>query len=134
MNQKLQERRFFMTTLGAVVSTLLGGRPAAARENVASCLVRIDSERLRHSRPLRSPKVRSAEIDGRFVLFKKGQADPIGALNPTARTLWENCDGRHSLDDISRHICRTYQVSPHQAYADCIVFLTKLSAKKAIVF
>jgi methyltransferase-like protein len=50
----------------------------------------------------------------------------IFALNPTAAYIWEQLDGRQSLDDIHRGIMDHFQVDNRQALDDLEEFIGQL--------
>jgi len=54
-------------------------------------------------------------------------------LNKTASVIWEMCDGKNSIDDITSKICERFEVSYDEANADVnktIKVLTKANVLK----
>jgi hypothetical protein len=47
-------------------------------------------------------------------------------LNPTARAVWELCDGTTTVDELADAICRVFQVPREQALADVQVVVQQL--------
>ncbi len=130
-----QDRRYVMLMLSGICSGLLAlsaGGTAFAKEKIKQLTTRIDRDRLPSSRPTRAPHMYGKERGDEFVLYRNGDKTPLCRLNQTAKTIWENCNGRRSLAGIAREISRIYRVSPHQAYVDCLVLLARLHVKGAI--
>lgn len=59
----------------------------------------------------------SQEMDGELVLYDPGR-DRVHTLNPTARLVWEHCDGAHGLEEIVSAFTARYRVDPETARAD----------------
>jgi hypothetical protein len=55
------------------------------------------------ARPLRRADV-IAQRAGRDTLLYDPMADAVHVLNPTAWTIWELCDGKHTPDDMAAHL------------------------------
>jgi hypothetical protein len=57
----------------------------------------------------------------------------VHVLNPTARFIWERCDGRHSAADIARALQASYALAPeHDVEADVQRTLALLTAKELL--
>lgn len=52
-----------------------------------------------HSRPARVPEVREHLLGDELLLHAPG-LEAAHALNPSARAIWELCDGRRTLSEI----------------------------------
>lgn len=60
-------------------------------------------------KPVRKSEIKIEEIGKEAVLYSSNQKS-IHVLNPTARLIWELCDGEHSLEDIEREIRQRFAV------------------------
>jgi hypothetical protein len=49
--------------------------------------------------PLRNPEILLEEIGEEAFLYNPGD-DALHVINPTALTVWNKCDGTHSVEDI----------------------------------
>jgi methyltransferase-like protein len=49
------------------------------------------------------------------------------SLNPVGTFIWEHCDGRHSIKDISEAMAAEFTVSPQDALQDCLQFVQELT-------
>lgn len=63
----------------------------------------------------------------RSLLLVPGQ-DIAHVLNPTARALWDLCDGRTSPQEIAGAVCEVFDVDPHDAARDVAAALERLEA------
>jgi hypothetical protein len=70
------------------------------------------------SNPIRKPDILLQEAGEETLLYSpEGRA--VHVLNPTARMIWERCDGQHSADDIARELRASFAVPPeHDVGAD----------------
>jgi hypothetical protein len=75
--------------------------------------------------PKRRADVRVRVVDGDLVVFDRHQA-LIHHLNPTARYIWEQCDGTVTVADISHRLAEAFGVAPQTAAADVAIFLAHL--------
>ena len=57
------------------------------------------------------------ELDGDLVLYDPVR-DVVHTLNPTARQIWECCDGAHTGEDVVREIAGRYGVSSNAVRED----------------
>jgi len=72
---------------------------------------------------------------GDDVVIIKDDGLATHVLNKTAAYIWELCDGKRGIDDITASLCERYDVSPEEARADImetIVNLTKAGVIKYI--
>lgn len=60
-------------------------------------------------KPVRISGIKIEEIGKEAVLYSSSQKS-IHVLNPTARLIWELCDGDHTLSDIEKEIRRRFAV------------------------
>jgi hypothetical protein len=61
-------------------------------------------------KPVRISGIKIEEIGKEAVLYSSNQKS-IHVLNPTARLIWELCDGQHTPEDIEKEIRRRFAVS-----------------------
>lgn len=67
-----------------------------------------------HRRPV---PVRAQEGDA--VVVSPGRAgNQAVRLNPTARALWELCDGATSIDEMVQAVCDLFTIDPERARTD----------------
>ena len=59
-------------------------------------------------KPLRNPEIILEEIDDEALLFNPVD-DDLHVLNPTALTVWNKCDGSHSIEEIGKYLRETCQ-------------------------
>lgn len=63
------------------------------------------------TKPQRRADVLSEGDDAELMLYHPG-LDELHVLNPTARLVWELCDGDHSPEEMVQQLRSTFQVSP----------------------
>lgn len=99
--------------------TVVGREPEAAPE--ALCMDRALTRR---------PAV-DRRLDGDRVLIDvTGKA--MYVLNPTAWTIWQLCDGRHSADQIVGELVRRYRVEEAAVGPECLAVLRALEAAELV--
>jgi hypothetical protein len=59
--------------------------------------------------------------------------DRVHVLNPTARALWELCDGTTTLEELTAAICELFDVAQEQATADVSEALRLLEENELMV-
>ena len=63
------------------------------------------------SNPIRNPDILRQEACKETLLYSPaGRA--VHVLNPTARTIWEQCDGQHSIGDIAQALREQFATAP----------------------
>jgi hypothetical protein len=60
------------------------------------------------------------------LVIARGQPVPH-VLNPTARAIWELCDGATTVDEVVDAICQVFAVPPDRAVDDVIKTLDDLA-------
>ena len=60
-------------------------------------------------------------------LLEVPSSDAVYALNPTARAVWELCDGMTTLDELALAFCQVFSVSRSQAVAEVGAVLAQLA-------
>jgi len=60
-------------------------------------------------KPLRREGISATEV-GSQVLLCSADQEAIHFLNPTARLIWELCDGEHTIEDLARAIGESFNV------------------------
>ena len=78
-----------------------------------------------HRLPVRRTDVRLIDEDTRSVLIKV-EEDVAHVLNPTARAVWELCDGTTTLDELVDAICQVFSVPHGVALRDVAAVLAQL--------
>ena len=82
-----------------------------------------DLQRLPHRRT----DVRLWDRGTETVLMDPGD-DTAHALNPTARAIWELCDGTTTIDELVEAICEVFAVPREAALTDVTVVLEQFAA------
>lgn len=81
------------------------------------------------TRPVRKPGVMARDIGDELFLYEVGGRE-IHILNPTARLVWELCDGEHAVVDMEQAIKARYSVPQgHDVTADIRPALELLARK-----
>lgn len=117
---------------------------------VAPRTPRIEIERLRKAKPMRNPFVEwEMDAEGNALLqaplalqnpglwgalarkmkapnMKRFELEPVGAL------VWEHCDGKHTVETISRKLRERYKMNRLEADASLAAFLQMLSQRRLI--
>ncbi len=137
MAEMVKSRRHFVCRLiGLASGAMLAGPKElrAAKEETKNMLGQLELEALKSSRPRRNPSIMCHRAGEEMTLYreKRGKEIPIYRMNPTGRMIWEACDGRRSLSDISGLIAEQYRVTEYQAKLDAFAFLALLKKTGAI--
>jgi hypothetical protein len=81
--------------------------------------------------PLQSPRRRSDVVDhvvdGELVILDRAR-HVVHQLNPTARYIWERCDGQHSRLQIAAGLAEAFAVATDTAIADVDAAVQQLEA------
>ena len=131
-------RRSFVATWAAIISGLFLPKKGQGKEVFAQLkhvLSRMEIETLQRSKPTRTPDMvwKSVDETTTFYQREKENSQPLFSTNPVGQTIWEGCTGENSPRDLSLLVQRKFQVTPEQAYIDCLVFLNELKKKGAIL-
>ena len=78
-----------------------------------------------HRLPVRRTDVQLVDEDGRSVLIDDREG-VTHVLNPTARAIWELCDGTTTLDELVDAICQVFSVQHGVALRDVAAVLAQL--------
>jgi hypothetical protein len=137
MMETVKSRRHFMCSLVGLASSAVLASPKelrAARQEAKDVLGQLELDALKSSRPRKNPSIMCRRAGEKTTLYRKekGEEIPIYCVNPTGRMIWEACDGRRSLSDISELITDHYQVTEYQARLDAFVFLVLLKKTGAV--
>ena len=54
-----------------------------------------------------------------FIIVDDSDEKSIHRLNVTSAFIWELCDGKHSLEDISKKLVSEYNINLIEALSDC---------------
>jgi len=63
-------------------------------------------------KPVRQPGIVAKEIGGETLLYN-AEEEVIHVLNPTAKLIWELCDGEYTITDME-HMLRTNFAVPDE--------------------
>lgn len=84
------------------------------------------------SRPLRTPSALTYAVRDEAVVAG-GKRSKLFALNPTARAVWELCDGRHTISEIVQQLAQEYDAAPNEVSEGVHAIVGDLRAKKALI-
>lgn len=73
----------------------------------------------------------SRDADGDAVIVH-ARSGKVNVVNHVGAFIWNQIDGRKSVQDIIEHVVRTFNVSPEQARQDTIAFLQSLAERNLI--
>lgn len=65
------------------------------------------------ARPRQNPDV-IVETAGRDTLLYDPRTDSVHDLNPTARQIWDLCDGQHTLQEMATHLRARFAAGSEQ--------------------
>ena len=83
--------------------------------------------------PQRKPNIIS-EVLGEEVVLCDPEADVVHVLNPTARVIWELCDGVHSPAEMAAALQEKFAVAPERDLAEDVEqTLAELEGKGLLV-
>ena len=124
-------RRGIICTLSGLLSGLLLASPTrlqAKKTQVKNLVGILEMELLEESKPTRHPSISWNIYGDRTRLYResKGKTRPMCTMNQVGKTMWEACNGKNTPREISKLVHQQYWVSSHQAYVDCLAFLTQL--------
>ena len=81
--------------------------------------------------PVRRVPVRFRDDGDQALLIAPGRTTAY-ALNPTARAIWELCDGATTVDEMADAICHVFNVSRSTALIDVAEILAELTAAELL--
>jgi hypothetical protein len=81
---------------------------------------------VRHGYPTRRADVLLVD-DGVNSMLARADGERTHLLNPTARAIWELCDGETAPDEMTSAICQVFAVSWDDASADVASALEALT-------
>ena len=76
-------------------------------------------------RPKRRPDLNIRVVDGETVVFDR-RAERIHQLNQTAGYIWERCNGRSSMAEISVQLAESFAVDARTARKDVASVVSQL--------
>jgi hypothetical protein len=69
-------------------------------------------------KPIRKPDITARDVGGETLLYS-AEEKAIHVLNPTARLVWELCDGEHTVASMEQAIRANFSVtSEHDVTGD----------------
>ena len=84
------------------------------------------------ARPVRKQGLIVQDI-GRETLLYSAEGKVIHALNPTAKLVWELCDGTHTIEDMEREIRMNFSTSKEHNVVEDIKRTLDLFVSKEII-
>ena len=61
-----------------------------------------------------------------FIILTRKNEEKVFKLNKTAGFLWENCDGKKTIQDLVKILCKQFDVNEEEALADIRVFVDQM--------
>ena len=86
-------------------------------ENIATDITEI--------RPQHRSDVKIRDVEGELVVLDL-EAKLVHQLNPTARHIWNQCDGQHSITEIIEQLCQTFDIDRITAEKDVKAIVRQL--------
>ncbi|GJQ24909.1 MAG: PqqD family protein [Planctomycetia bacterium] len=62
------------------------------------------------TKPLRKSDIAIRCVDNEAILYREGEKR-IHILNPTARLVWELCDGAHTVEDMEKTMRANFSIA-----------------------
>lgn len=108
-------------------------------------------EQVIHSRPLRNSLLEwTTTADGRVVITIPRREDWLGKMvallfhvpktrqlvldDEVGSSVWQICDGEHTIKDIVDFLCKTYKLTRKEAEVSATEFLRQLGRRRLIGF
>jgi len=84
------------------------------------------------AKPLRKPGLVAQETGEETLLYStEGRA--VHVLNPTARFIWERCDGAHTVADIGQAVRTSFAVAPEHDVEEDVQRTLSVFAEKELL-
>ncbi len=81
------------------------------------------------AKPIRNPDITLQDMDDEVLLYST-EAEAVHVLNPTARCIWDLCDGEHTITDIEQSLRASFAIpAEHDVAADIRQTLAVLAGK-----
>lgn len=84
------------------------------------------------TKPNRQPGILARDIGGETLLYS-AEKKAIHILNPTARFIWQLCDGRHAVADIAVALQTNFSVAPDRDVTDDVRRTLAVFADKGLL-
>ena len=134
---KLSRRSWMAGCAGAVTGVLTSGTGVtrAADKWGKPVLWQMETEALIDALPVRNPAVRiRSKADPKILILPgAGRGHSERALNAVGWLIWNTCDGKHTVTQITEGITRHFDIREEQAYTDCLAFLLHMKLFNAIL-
>ncbi|VAW59544.1 hypothetical protein MNBD_GAMMA11-2923 [hydrothermal vent metagenome] len=78
--------------------------------------------------PMQKSGIISQLVDGEMLILNNQGAE-VHQLNEVASLIWSNCDGSHSVENITQIVFQQYSVSQTQAAKDVAEAISRLNEK-----
>ena len=84
------------------------------------------------ARPLRRTDITAKDIGDETLLYS-AEEEAIHVLNPTAKLIWELCDGEHSLEEMDQALRASFAVPEEHNVARDIRRTLEVFASKGLL-
>ncbi|MDG6025390.1 MAG: PqqD family protein [Candidatus Brocadia sp.] len=90
------------------------------------------AESVNTTKPIRKPGIMVQDM-GRETLLYSAEGKAIHVLNPTAKLIWELCDGKHSIEEMEQVIRAGFSISDNHNVAGDIRHTLEVFTEKGVV-
>ncbi len=82
--------------------------------------------------PVRNPEVLLKDVGGESLLYHNGKKE-VHILNPTARLIWDLCDGLHSPEKMEQSLRDHFSMNEKHNIADDVTRTLELFYAKGLI-
>lgn len=69
-----------------------------------------------------------------IIILTKENKEKILRLNKTARFIWENCDGKKTVQEVVKNLCLKFAVEEARAMDETVKLLNQMKGMQLITF
>jgi hypothetical protein len=69
-----------------------------------------------------------------IIIITREDEDKVLRLNKTAGFIWENCDGKKTIQEVIKDLCLKYEVEEATAMDEAVKLLNQMQKKQLITF
>jgi hypothetical protein len=91
----------------------------------------LDSSTSKYFRPKRRSDLRTRVVEGETVVLDRRE-EFVHQFNITASYIWERCNGLYTAEEITRGICRDFDVDFPTAQRDVLVTVERFQQAKLL--
>jgi hypothetical protein len=83
-------------------------------------------------KPIRRPDIVAQDMGDETLLYS-AKDQIIHVLNPTARRIWELCDGAHTVEDMVKALQASFSIAPERKVLEDIQRTLEVLAEKELL-